>query len=1028
MDAVPLPRRTRRRVAWVLAGLVLLALAALWSQRKPIATGFVDRALKARGVAGSYRIVELGVGRQRLERIRIGDPAAPDLTADWAELSLGYGIGGPEVRAIRAHGVRLRGRLVDRRMSFGAVDRLLPKPSGAPFALPDLIVALDDARMRLDTPAGQMGLALDGRGNLSDGFAGRLAAIAPTLDAAGCTLRGVTAWVAIAIHARRPTFDGPVRLREAACGGVRVATTQAAIDAALDESFQRWRGGARIDVAEAAQGRDRIARIGGRISFAGDTLGTRGELRIATGAVRGAGVTARSAGFDGAYAIGGSAAPTLAGKLVLDYAAIDSARLRAVVSGLAATAGSPAAPIGKALAAAITRAAGDFGLAGQLAFAARDKDMAARLSELTATSASGARLALAGGAGVSMHWPTGGLRTDGVLTLAGGGFPAARVVLRQTRAGDPIEGEGQVAPFAADGARLAMTPLRFTAGAGSTRFTTRVTLDGPLAGGRVTGLSLPLDGRFDARGGFELNPGCAPLGLTTLDVAGARLGAARLTLCPEGGALVARAGGRLRGGGRIARLRLAGRSGASPLTVAAEALRFALDRPGFALDQLEVRLGAPERPTRLDVAQLLGSFAPGGLSGTFAGAAGQIGNVPLLISDGQGRWQLTGGVLALDGGIRVADAAETARFQPLRGDDVRLKLVAGVIAATAKLREPNSRALVSNVTLRHDLSSGRGQASLDVPALRFGEALQPEALTRLTLGVVANVVGLVSGRGEIVWTPQRVTSTGRFRTDGLDLAAAFGPVTGIKTELLFTDLLGLETAPGQVATIAEVNPGIVVGAGVVRYQLLAGQRVRVESGRWPFSGGALILRPTVMDFGRPIDRKLSFEVAGLDAARFVEQLQFQNIAATGTFDGVVPMVFDTKGGRIVGGRLVARQGGGTLAYVGEITKAQLGVFGKLAFDALKSVRYQALSIDLDGALDGEIVSRVLFNGVNQQPLGSDTPFTKTLQRLPFKFNITIRAPFRGLVGSARSLADPSALVREALPPKPVQPQESEDKR
>ena len=33
----------------------------------------------------------------------------------------------------------------------------------------------------------------------------------------------------------------------------------------------------------------------------------------------------------------------------------------------------------------------------------------------------------------------------------------------------------------------------------------------------------------------------------------------------------------------------------------------------------------------------------------------------------------------------------------------------------------------------------------------------------------------------------------------LDFAAAFGPVTGLATEVNFTDLLGMESAPGQVA-------------------------------------------------------------------------------------------------------------------------------------------------------------------------------------------------------------------------------------
>ena len=49
--------------------------------------------------------------------------------------------------------------------------------------------------------------------------------------------------------------------------------------------------------------------------------------------------------------------------------------------------------------------------------------------------------------------------------------------------------------------------------------------------------------------------------------------------------------------------------------------------------------------------------------------------------------------------------------------------------------------------------------------------LQPDDLTPLTYGVIAAVDGNVVGRGDIAWSADGVTSTGRFRTDGLDLAA-----------------------------------------------------------------------------------------------------------------------------------------------------------------------------------------------------------------------------------------------------------------
>ncbi len=206
----------------------------------------------------------------------------------------------------------------------------------------------------------------------------------------------------------------------------------------------------------------------------------------------------------------------------------------------------------------------------------------------------------------------------------------------------------------------------------------------------------------------------------------------------------------------------------------------------------------------------------------------------------------------------------------------------------------------------------------------------------------------------------------------------------------------------------------------------------------------MLLEETILDFSKPTAKTLTFRVTGLDAANFIQQMEFDNIAATGRFDGVVPMVFDDAGGRIVAGHLVARAEGGTLSYIGELTDRDLGAYGKLAFDALKSLRYDKFVMDLDGSLDGEFLTKIELDGIARDisagpPAGSGLRAMIVRRALgqiamiPFEFNIAIRGPFRTLMATARSLEDPSLLIQSALPPelqgKPlttnVQPKESE---
>jgi hypothetical protein len=241
-------------------------------------------------------------------------------------------------------------------------------------------------------------------------------------------------------------------------------------------------------------------------------------------------------------------------------------------------------------------------------------------------------------------------------------------------------------------------------------------------------------------------------------------------------------------------------------------------------------------------------------------------------------------------------------------------------------------------------------------------------------------------------------------------------VTGLSTNIHFTDLLGMTTAPSQTATIAAINPGILVENGVIRYQLLPNQLVKIERGEWPFMGGRLVLQETVLNFSRPTAKRLTFQVVGLDANTFVTSLGFEQIGATGKFDGVLPMIFDESGGRIVGGRLDSRAPGGSLAYVGVVNKANLGTMGNIAFNALRDLRFRSMIIRLDGDLAGEFAARLAIDGV---ALGQSTKTQKIiralLSRIPMKLNVSITGPFRALIGTAKSMTDPRQVIDDVLP-------------
>jgi hypothetical protein len=243
-----------RRIVLVVAGLLLVALIVLWSQRKQIARGYADRYLATHGVTGRYRIADLGFNRQRLTDVVLGDPAHPDLVADWIEVETSVGTGGVGLTGVRGGHVRLRARLVDGRVSLGTLDRLIPKSGGAgTFALPAIRLDLEDARVRLETPYGIVGAKVSGRGRLDDGFDGRVAAATNRLSQAGCTLADGAVALTVTTRNGRPTLSGPVRAGSIACNGVAAARPAATIKATLGKGFDRWSGSVRL-AADAVRG------------------------------------------------------------------------------------------------------------------------------------------------------------------------------------------------------------------------------------------------------------------------------------------------------------------------------------------------------------------------------------------------------------------------------------------------------------------------------------------------------------------------------------------------------------------------------------------------------------------------------------------------------------------------------------------------------------------------------------------------------------------------------------------------------
>ncbi len=889
------------------------------------------------------------------------------------------------------------------------------------------------------------------------------------------------------------TGSGKVQVtgRTISLGGI--ALTGAALDANVEPATQdRWsaRVGLRAETlttSSAASARPDIS-----ITALGDLRQAFGEWSVRGDDNRLGDLTAPEASGSGAYTFDGRAADgaviAATGRMTLPAASLGSNGRAKILRTVPDLGGSPIGPLMGSGKAALDRVLTRFSTAAALKLDWRGG--AGRLAlpgPLSAESASGARLTVTpiepGRPVLMVLLPSGALESGGRFDIEGGGLPTTTISLTKfTMAAGRLDADGAAAitDWRAAGGRLDLSRTTFSlkrAGErGAFSINGAVALDGRTESIGVADFRAPL--RLDAAwgGGFRvtLPDRCMAVSAGAVSIPGHRLNGRSISLCtgPDGVLVGADAQGRMRGGFAADGVRFAGRSddrAVRPVSIAARRiegrfvgrdgdahLELAAIAPSYAIDY-----AADRRISFTGALMSARTEAGGRIAGIFRGGVLDDPALPAAVTEFDARWsagpERGRTVMRLaDGTARVTDKpppAEVveegsttgesppppewrARYNPLRITSIEGALIDGDIEAHGVVAlEAGARSL-ANFTAVHDLSTGHGEARVTNAGLQFSQSLDLYEITELARGVVDGVEGPVGIDLTAAWDGDGLTTRGTLSPRNVNLnAVSLGPVEGISGDVAFNDLALFTTPPGQTLAIKRLNPGVQVDDGVITFQMLAFDRIRIEGAKWPFSAGELAIDPQIVVFGED-EFRMNLTLRDVDVQQLLQQLDFKDLTATGTVEGSFPLIFNRDGGRIVDGELRASAAGGTINYTGSAGAGLIGA-PQIAFDALKSFAYKDLVLELDGDLDGDIVTAIRFSGENVQPIGGIVAPgvipVPGLQRLtvtgfPFKFTVSVRAPFRRLMQTSAGIQDARPIVDEAIrdqvidPPKVDPPQ------
>src|SRR6476469_9908797 len=361
--------RVASLVALALLVVLIAAVAIVWVQRRPIATHYLKSEFDRRGVTATYHLDRVGLRTQEVSNLVIGDPRHPDLTARYAHIETRLKWNGSfEVYRIVARGVRLRGRLVNGKVSWGQIDKLMPPPSNKPFALPDFVLDIADSTISLSTPFGPVGFALSGNGKLSGGFSGHAAVVSPRIVPGRCAATDLRAFVAVSVVARHPHVEGPLTLSRFTCPASRfdIASPRFDAKAVFNESFSNVEGSGRMAIATLVAGANGLANFAGEITYKGSLQRVDGRVRLSAQKSRLATIYADRTRLNGAYHLDGQHGLfDLVGDYAADSGALDPSMLAGVTQPLAAAAKTPIGPVATSIGNAILGTTHNFTSVGQ---------------------------------------------------------------------------------------------------------------------------------------------------------------------------------------------------------------------------------------------------------------------------------------------------------------------------------------------------------------------------------------------------------------------------------------------------------------------------------------------------------------------------------------------------------------------------------------------------------------------------------------------------------------------------------------
>lgn len=197
-------------------------------------------------------------------------------------------------------------------------------------------------------------------------------------------------------------------------------------------------------------------------------------------------------------------------------------------------------------------------------------------------------------------------------------------------------------------------------------------------------------------------------------------------------------------------------------------------------------------------------------------------------------------------------------------------------------------------------------------------------------------------------------------------------ISDLSGRIVFENLLPLATKGFQKITAARADLGLPLETVQIRVSIGSNGSTEVQDASAALAGGTVSADPVRLMPGKPFP-PIALHIRDVDLEKTARAFSAKDLKTSGIVDGDLTLTRDKAGRFSLRGKLTGRAPGGLIRYDPETVPAFLSGDDpglETTRQALRDFRYDNLSLDIDGPLDGSLKAQISASGTNPAAFGT----------------------------------------------------------